>query len=99
MHKLIVLYKKPDNVDAFMAHYNDVHMPLVRKIPGLEGVSVNRVTGSPMGGEPEYFIVTEMRFPDRATFDAAMSSPENREAGKDLMGFARGLVTLVTAEE
>ena len=41
----------------------------------------------------------EMTFPDRERFDDAMKSPENRAAGKDLMSFARDLVTLVVAEE
>lgn len=96
--KLIALYRKPDDVEAFLAHYHDVHMPLVRRMPHLERVDLNRVTGSPMG-EPAYFLIAEMVFPDRARFDEAMKSPENRAAGKDLMGFAADLVTLVVAEE
>ena len=96
--KLIALYRKPDDVEAFLAHYNDVHMPLVRKTPNLERVELNRVTDSPMG-EPAYFLIAEMVFPDRERFDAAMKSPENRAAGKDLMGFAADLVTLLVAEE
>lgn len=99
MHKLIALYKKPGDVDAFMKHYEDVHLPIVRTIPGLSGASINRVTASPMGGEPEYFLIAEMRFPDKETFNKAMASNENLAAGKDLMSFAKGLVTLLIAEE
>jgi len=39
-----------------------------------------------------------MHFPDRQRFDEAMASAENRAAGKDLMSFAKNLVTLVIAE-
>ncbi|MEN2793279.1 hypothetical protein ABC974_26885 [Sphingomonas oligophenolica] len=39
-----------------------------------------------------------MHFPDRARFDEAMASPENRAAGKDLMSLAKELVTLLIAE-
>lgn len=99
MHKLIALYKKPDDVDAFMTHYENVHIPLVRKIPGLQKAVVNRITGAPVGGEPEFFLIAEMQFPDKSVFDAAMASPENRAAGKDLAGFAKGLVTVLVAEE
>lgn len=96
--KLIAMYKQPEDEAAFLSHYNDVHMPLVAKTPHLQKAVVNRVTGSPMG-EPAYFLIAEMHFPDRARFDEAMASPENRAAGKDLMGFARHLVTLLVAEE
>ncbi len=74
-------------------------MPLAAKTPGLTKATVNLISGSLMGGEPEYFLIAEMSYPDRKTFDAAMASPENRAAGKDLLSFAKGLVSLVIAEE
>lgn len=98
MIKLFALYKRPQDIDAFLDHYENVHIPLVKKIPGLADAVVNRVTAAPMGGDPEFFLIAEMQFPDKATFDAAMASPENRAAGKDLMSFAKGLATLLVAE-
>jgi uncharacterized protein (TIGR02118 family) len=38
--QLIALYKKPDDVEAFLAHYHDVHAPLLRKVPGLQSMQV-----------------------------------------------------------
>ena len=96
--KLIALYRKPEDVEGFLRHYNEVHLPLVRKTPHLERAIVSRVTGQPMG-EPAYFLVAEMVFPDPARFQEAMRSPENKAAGKDLMTFASGLVTLIVTEE
>ena len=98
MTKLLALYKTPPDAEAFMHHYETVHMPLVRKIPGLQAVNLSRVESSPTDGVAPYFLIAEMVFPDRAAFDAAMKSEENRLAGKDLMSFARGLVTLLVAE-
>jgi len=95
--KLTALYQKPEDEDAFMRHYTEVHMPLVQKTPHLERATVSRVTGQPMGA-PSYFLVAEMVFPDQERFQEAMKSPENRAAGKDLMGFASGLVTLIVTE-
>ena len=97
MHKLIALYQTPDDPEAFMRHYNDVHMPLVRQTPGLAKAEVCRVTANAMGGDVPYFLIAEMSYLDKATFDAAMASPENRAAGKDLMSFAKGKVTLLIA--
>jgi uncharacterized protein (TIGR02118 family) len=44
-------------------------------------------------------LIAELHFADEAAFDAAMASPENRAAGKDVMNFAKGLVTMVVATE
>jgi uncharacterized protein (TIGR02118 family) len=93
MHKLIAIYQRPEDEAAFMDHYLTVHMPLVMQIPGLLKAEINKVEASLMGEGP--FLIAEMTFADKEHYDAAMASAENRAAGKDLMGFARGKVTLV----
>ena len=97
MHKLIAMYKKPHDIDAFMDYYTSTHVPLVEKIPGLQEVTINKCTGNPMGGEPEFFMIVEMVYPDADTFKTAMRSPENMATGKDLANFAKGKVSLITA--
>jgi uncharacterized protein (TIGR02118 family) len=97
MIKLIALYKRPDDVEAFERQYNETHLPLLRLVPGLRKIVVNTVWGAPRG-EPAYYKIAEMWFDDRAAFDAAMASDENRAAGKNLMSFARELVTMVFVE-
>jgi uncharacterized protein (TIGR02118 family) len=49
-------------------------------------------------GESPYYLIAEMYFESKESFDAAMTSEENRAAGKDLMSFARELVTLLYGE-
>jgi uncharacterized protein (TIGR02118 family) len=99
MIKLFAMYKEPEDRAAFLAHYEGVHMPIVAQTPGLVKTVVNKVTSAPMGGEPPYFLITEMHYPDQETFQRAMMSQENRAAGKDLKSFAAGLVTLLVVEE
>jgi uncharacterized protein (TIGR02118 family) len=94
MIKLIALYTRPDDVAAFEQHYNEIHVPLIRQVPGLRKLVANDVWGAPRG-EPAYYKIAEMWFDDRAACDAAMASPETRAAGKDLMSFAREYVTMV----
>ncbi|MGB8648839.1 MAG: EthD family reductase [Anaerolineae bacterium] len=98
MVKLVALYRKPEDPQAFEHAYFETHLPLVKKVPGLQRVQVTRVTGAPRG-EPELYMIAELYFPDKETMDRAMASPENQAAGKNLMGFARGLVTFLFAEE
>jgi uncharacterized protein (TIGR02118 family) len=97
--KLLAMYKQPDDLDVFLKHYQDVHLPLVIKIPGLQKAVVNRIDKNLMGGPPPYFMIAELHFADQTAFEAAMASPENRAAGKDVMTFAKGLVTMVVATE
>ena len=97
MIKLVALFKRPDAVEEFDAHYNQTHAPLMRRVPGLERMEVTRNLKS-FRGDPEYYLVAEMYFSDQESFDAAMASDENRAAGKDLMSFAREYVTMFYGE-
>ena len=97
MVKLIALYKRPADVDAFEQHYAQIHIPLVEKIPGIRKTEWTRILASPQGEAP-YYMMYEMYFDDMDAYQAAMKSEENRAAGQDLMSFARGIVTLMVAE-
>ena len=97
MIKLIALFKKPEDVDAFEQHYNDVHVPLIKQVPYMRNFVSSKAFGAPRG-EPAYYRVAEMWFDDRPSFDKAMASDENRAAGKDLMSFARDVVTMIFVE-
>jgi uncharacterized protein (TIGR02118 family) len=97
--KLLALYTRPADEAAFLEHYNNVHLPLVTKVPGLQAIVVNKIEKTLMGGDAPYFMIAELHFSDQAAFDAAMASPENRAAGKDVMTFAKGLVTMLVATD
>ena len=98
MHKFIALYKTPDDIAAFLDHYDNVHAPLARKVPGLQKLVVNRITANAFGGELPFFLIAEMHFETKEDFDAAMKSEENKAAGRDAMTFAKGLITGLIAE-
>ena len=97
MVKLIVLYRKPDDVGAFDDHYFQVHIPLVKKMPGLKKLEITRITGAPIGGT-KYHMMAEMYFDDPDSMNAAAASPEGKAATKNLMAFAANLVTMFHGE-
>ena len=99
MAKLIALYKHPENKEAFDEHYFNVHAPITAKIPGLREMKVTKVTGSPMGGEGKYYLMCEMYYDSFEALKAGLRSEEGKASGKDLMGFAGDLVTLMIGEE
>ena len=97
MIKLIALYKKPADVEAFEEHYANVHLPLIEKLPGLRKTELSRITGAPRGEAPFYLMV-EMYFDDMDAYSRAMASEENKAAGRDLMSFAKDIVIMMIAE-
>jgi uncharacterized protein (TIGR02118 family) len=97
MVKLVALYKKPANVDAFEQHYAQVHIRLVEKIPGIRKTEWTRFLASPQGEAP-YYMMYEMYFDNMEAYQSAMKSEENKIAGQDLLSFARDSVTLMVAE-
>lgn len=96
MVKLVALYKKPADVEAFEKHYTEIHAPLALKMPGLKKLEVSRMFGSP-GGEPKYYIMAEMFFEDKEAMFAALGSDEGKAAAKDVMGFAGDLIHMMFA--
>tara|TARA_Y100000294_G_C8270168_1_gene222486 strand:- start:111 stop:422 length:312 start_codon:yes stop_codon:yes gene_type:complete len=98
MYKLIATYKIPEDAEAFNKHYEEVHTPLVKKVPGVKEIRMNRVFAAPMG-KPTLHLVAEVVFSDKETFNNAMKSPENMACGKDVMGFAGSLVSVHFAQE
>jgi len=97
MVKLIALYKKPANVDAFEQHYAHIHIPLVERIPGVRKTEWTRFLAAPAGAAP-YYMMYELYFDNMAAYQAAMKSPENLAAGQDLLSFAKDIVTMMVAE-
>jgi uncharacterized protein (TIGR02118 family) len=96
--KLIAIYRKPEDEMAFNAHYDSVHMPLVQKVPGLQSLRVNRVKKHLLGPDQPYLIV-EMVYADHASLDVAMASEENKATGRDVMTFAKDIVSLMVSED
>ena len=89
MQKVLVTYTRPDDVEAFDKYFREVHAPMVRKIPGLKKLVVNRITGNAFGGEPSLYLLVGLQFGPKEDFDAAMGSEENAAAGKDAVEFCR----------
>lgn len=97
MTRLIALYKMPEDKAAFDQHYDEVHTPLVKKMPGLRKLEVARITGAPIG-EPKHYLICDMYFDNQDAMNAALASPEGKATARDLMSFASTLVTLFFAE-
>lgn len=97
MVKLIILFRKPTDVDAFEEHFSRRHVPLISAMPNVARTAVSRALGAPRGEAP-YYLIHEVYFKDLPALNFALNSAEGRAAGADLMSFARDLVTVMFAE-
>ena len=52
---MMALYKEPADREKFEKHYFETHVPLVKKIPGLQKVEVSRFSGK---NAPYYLMAT-----------------------------------------
>jgi uncharacterized protein (TIGR02118 family) len=84
MMRLMVLYGRPDDTEAFDRHYREVHVPLAKKLPGLRAYTVSQGVAVAFGEDPAY-LVAELDFDDTAALQAAMATPEGQEAGRDMV--------------
>ncbi|HEY7261110.1 MAG TPA: EthD family reductase [Trebonia sp.] len=83
MVRLTVLYNRPEDTAAFDKHYNEIHIPLAKKLPGLVRYTVSRNLRS-----EEYYLVAELDWEDMAALRTAMGSPAGAEATADVAKFA-----------
>jgi|LakMenEpi03Aug12_release.lakeMendotaPanAssembly.Ray.scaffolds.fasta_scaffold671883_2 uncharacterized protein (TIGR02118 family) len=95
--KVIALYKPPADPAEFDEKYFNEHIPLAQKIPGLQLIEISKTNGAPMG-DAAYYLMAELYFNDMDAVKAGMGSAEGKAAGKNLMTFAKDLVTMMYAE-
>jgi uncharacterized protein (TIGR02118 family) len=83
------MYSKPDDVEGFEAHYRDTHMPFAGGLSGLERATINRVTGTPRGGEAAFHLVAELRFASIDARDEALRSEAMMDVSRDAMAMCQ----------
>ena len=93
--KMIALYKRPADEEAFRARYFPGHLDLVKTMPGLQRVEVSRG----MGRDAPYWMVTAMTFENRDALMAAANSPEAAAVLSDVQEFATDIVTVMLADQ
>lgn len=97
---MMALYRRPagaeEAFETFRRRYVDEHIPLIRQVPGLRTIDVQRIVHA--YSETDLVMVAEMTFDSREDLDAGMASQEMRAAGRNLREIAPGLATVVILE-
>jgi uncharacterized protein (TIGR02118 family) len=80
--RLLVLWSTPEDPNFFEQHYREVHVPLVKKMPGMRRYTFSR-DARPVRGDL-YYRVGEVDFDDITALQRAFASPEGRAAASDV---------------
>lgn len=77
--KLIVMYPRPRDVDAFEKLYQSEHVPMaVEKLKGKSKLVATKVVGAP-AGVPPFYRIAEVHFPSMEALQACAASPGGKE--------------------
>ncbi len=94
MANLLVLYNTPADPAAFDRYYQQTHIPLANKIPGLRSYTINNGPVQAIAGSAPYLVAT-LTFDSMADINAALVSTEGQAAAADLLNFASAGATLL----
>jgi uncharacterized protein (TIGR02118 family) len=79
--RFLALYETPSDPEAFDRHYHQIHIPLIRCLPGLRryilGRNVTALHGAPC------YLVTELEWDTMDELQAAFATPEGRATAAD----------------
>lgn len=100
--KLVVIYPRPTDIEAFEKAYTDEHVPLAKeKIRGMTKFVATRVVGTPDGREAPFYRIAELHFPSTDALKQAASSSGAQEAVAHAVSISTGgsPIFLIAEEE
>ena len=78
------LYRRPDlSTENFFSYSKTIHIPIVKRVPGLIRYAVNHVVANPMGAAEACDTVAEMWFESMEAFQAALITDDGKAALAD----------------
>ncbi|MCZ4078037.1 EthD family reductase [Rhodococcus sp. H36-A4] len=87
MFRITIAYNHPENPDAFLAHYRDVHAPLTATMPGMTSFEWG-LSETLDGSKPAHFVVGNLNFPSKKEAVEGLGSAEGKAGVDDLPNFA-----------
>jgi uncharacterized protein (TIGR02118 family) len=84
----VVIYRRKGLTRAeFRRHLEEIHGPLVLRLPGLRKYTQNYVSDDPKRKAPGWDAIVELWFDDQASMEAAWASAQGAASDADLPAF------------
>ncbi|HEV2034232.1 MAG TPA: EthD family reductase [Candidatus Dormibacteraeota bacterium] len=89
MARIVAFHKRPTDPEAFLKYYRDVHIPIVRKIPGVRNIRWGKVLRTADGSPDPCWLISDVYFDNLGALETALRSPEMQESFADVSNFIR----------
>jgi uncharacterized protein (TIGR02118 family) len=99
--KLVVMYPRPKDVEAFEKVYQNEHVPMaVAKMRGKTKIVASKILASPQG-IPPFYRIAEVHFPSMEALQACAASEGGKETVAHAVSISSGgaPIFLVAEEE
>ncbi len=83
MAKMTVIYRAPADKAAFEQHYFNVHIPLAKRLPGLQKYEISRSPIMSTTGHNKVFLIGNLYFEDMETMRQAFASEIGKQCAAD----------------
>jgi uncharacterized protein (TIGR02118 family) len=98
--KIVVIYPRPTDVDAFEKAYVEEHVPLaVEKIKGMTKFAATKVVGTPDGSTPPFYRIAELYFPSMQALQECAASAGTQEAVAHAFAISSGGPPIILVAE
>lgn len=88
MAKMLVIYQKPDDVPAFERHYYEIHIPMAKRLPGLQKYEVSDGPVVSPASPSDAWLIGTLHFDSLAAIRDAFASDVGQECGTDRRNYA-----------
>lgn len=89
MARMIVVWQRPVDTEAFDRHYFGVHVPLARKLPGLRKYEVSKGSIVALHGSKDPYLISILHFDDLASLKTAFASDIGKACAEVRKALAR----------
>jgi len=87
MARIVAFHKTPPDPEAWLDYYREIHLPIVRKIPGVRNIRWGNVLRTNDGSPPPCWLISDVYFDNMAALESALESAEMQEAFADTSKF------------
>ena len=88
MARMVVIYKKPDDVEAFERHYYEIHVPMAKRLPGIRNYEVSQGPIMSPAGLSDAWLVGTLHFDSLTAMRDAFASEVGKECAADGRAYA-----------
>ena len=87
MGRIVAFHQQPPDPESWLEYYQSVHLPIVRKIPGLQNIRWGKVLRTSDGSPAPCRLISDVYFKDAAALETALATPQMKEAFDDTAKF------------